>query len=79
MSHKVIVFVDSDVVVSSIISKTGAANLLLTATSIQKIISNISQKEIVGVVKRMSLKSSETANIMRKCKLINLNDTLLTI
>ena len=79
MSQKITVFVDSDVVISSIISKTGAANLLLTAKRVQKIISNLSKKEIMGVAKRMDFKKAETANCIEKCKIIELNESLATI
>ena len=60
------IFVDSDVVISSLISKSGAAHLLLfkkdsfkTTTNIQFYISNISKEEIKGVIKRLDLGESD--------------------
>ncbi|TSC86082.1 MAG: Uncharacterized protein G01um101416_732 [Microgenomates group bacterium Gr01-1014_16] len=50
------VFVDSDVVISSLISDTGAsAQLLKTNNEIKKIISNLSQKELEIVKARLKI------------------------
>ena len=50
------VFVDSDVVISSLISSTGAAFLLLNQTDdIELYISNISMSELEMVMERLSL------------------------
>ena len=50
------VFVDSDVVISSLISSTGAAFLLLNQTDdIELYISNISMSELERVTERLSL------------------------
>ena len=50
------VFVDSDVVISSLISSTGAAFLLLNQTDdIELYISNISMSELEMVTERLSL------------------------
>ena len=53
------VFVDSDVVISSLISSRGAAYFLLTQSSITPVISSISHSELRKVVKRMSLEMSQ--------------------
>lgn len=76
MSQKIIVFVDSDVVISSIISKSGAAHLLLITTSVQKIISDVSRKEITEVAMRLDLKNADRISILRECQIIKLNDGL---
>lgn len=50
------VFVDSDVVISSLISNTGAsAQLLKTNNNIAKIISNLSKKELKIVMTRLKI------------------------
>lgn len=51
----VCVFVDSDVVISSLLSQKGAAYLLLTASTIKRFISNISQLELERVAKRLTI------------------------
>lgn len=49
------VFVDSDVVISSLLSSTGAAYLLLNQSQIKPVISSVSLKEIIAVAKRMDI------------------------
>jgi predicted nucleic acid-binding protein len=49
------VFVDSDVVISSLISSRGAAHFLLNQPSITPVISSISHIELRKVVERMNL------------------------
>ena len=50
------VFVDSDVVISSLLSSAGAAFLLLNQTDDLKLsISNLSQQELEGVAKRLEI------------------------
>ncbi|MBI3559150.1 hypothetical protein HY085_02025 [Candidatus Gottesmanbacteria bacterium] len=52
------VFVDTDVVISSFISKTGAAYFLLnTPSKVKLVISNQSQTEITRVAKELEIKS----------------------
>lgn len=53
---KPVVFVDTDVVISSLISQTGAAYLLLHKTQeVDFFLSNFSEVEIVRTVKRLEL------------------------
>lgn len=53
---KLRVFIDSDVVISSLISSTGAAHALLTETpNLERTISNLSSQELKEVCKRMQL------------------------
>lgn len=49
------IFVDSDVVISSLISSSGAAYFLLHNVNIKPVVSNLSLKELRIVVKRLSL------------------------
>ncbi|MDP3974666.1 MAG: PIN domain-containing protein [bacterium] len=49
------VFIDSDVVISSLISSSGAAYFLLHQSQIKPVISSISLKELRVVVKRMGI------------------------
>lgn len=68
------VFLDSDVVISSLISKKGAAFLLVNNKEIIKYISNISLKEIKIVVKRLKLKNFES--ILVNCEIIKIKGDL---
>lgn len=45
MNRPITVFTDSDVVISSLISTSGAANLLLNNSQVKNIISDVSVKE----------------------------------
>lgn len=65
---KIKVFVDSDVIISSLISTTGAAHLLLNKTeNIELLASNYSLKELDIVVKRLRL-NKKTLNKLIKQK-----------
>lgn len=60
------IFIDSDVVISSLISSTGAAHLLLNKRKSKFIISNISQKELEEVTKRLNLNKGKLASLIKK-------------
>lgn len=61
------VFLDSDVVISSPISSTGAAFLLLNQIdNLIFYISNISKQELEEVVERMNLKQEKLVNLIDK-------------
>ena len=61
------VFVDSDVVISSLISSTGAAFLLLNQTDdIELYISNISMSELEKVMERLSLDRQTLKKLAKK-------------
>ena len=49
------VFIDSDVVISSLLSTTGAAYFLLNQSEIHPVISNVSYEELQIVVNRMTI------------------------
>ncbi len=79
MSQKVTAFLDSDVVISSVLSKKGAASLLMEISAVQKIISDISQQEITLVARRMGLEDSIVTRIIRKNKIVKLRDSIKII
>lgn len=66
MKKKLSVFVDSDVVISSLISKLGAAYFLINETNCKFLISNISLKELKIVGKRLKLENKALENLVRK-------------
>lgn len=64
MSEKV--FVDSDVVISSLLSTKGAAYLILNQQDRKFIISNISQKELEKVAQRLKINQGSLKNLIKK-------------
>lgn len=67
------IFVDSDVIISSFMSQSGAAYFLLSTTSLQLFISSLSKKELETVVKRLGIKSNMLATLIKN----NLKVTML--
>ncbi len=75
------VFVDSDVIISSLLSSTGAAFLLLNQTDeLQLFVSNFSLDELKIVVKRLDL-GEEKLNILtqRRFSTVHLKDSIATL
>ena len=66
MKRKITAFVDSDVVISSLISKLGAAYFLINETSLKFFISNISLKKLKVVVKKLGLKNEALERLVKK-------------
>ncbi len=58
-------FIDSDVIISALISSRGAAHFLLTQPSITHVISSISLLEIRKVVDRMSLDMRQLETLLK--------------
>lgn len=67
------VFLDSDVIVSSCLSITGAAYLLLNKKTLTKIYTNAQKQELEIVFKRLSIESSKLTEALKKCSSISLN------
>lgn len=61
-----IIFVDSDVVISSLISTKGAAHLLLYTQKSNFVISNISKKELEEVVDRLELSRDKLEQLVNE-------------
>src|SRR3989338_8341533 len=55
MPNNISVFLDSDVVISSILSRTGAANMLVNEPSLLKVVSNYSLTELNIVAERLHI------------------------
>ena len=67
------VFVDSDVIISSLISEKGAAYFLLYKQKVNFVISNISKIELEGVVDRLKLNQNKLKDLIkRKFKVVKL-------
>lgn len=72
-----IVFVDSDVVISSLISKSGAAYLLINETSQELFISDVSYRELQIVAERLGLDKDILDDLVkRRFKTIRQKTTL---
>lgn len=59
------VFVDSDVVISALLSSSGAANFLLQKKDVKPVISTVSLKELRIVAKRMEIKLEKLEKLIR--------------
>ena len=69
------VFLDSDVVVSSLLSKKGASRVLIFKTPIlasQLYISNMSKKELKKVSMRLKIFESDLNGVLKRLKSINI-------
>lgn len=74
------VFVDSDVVISSLLSGRGAAHFLLDKQATKSIISNISKVEIERVATRLGIDKERLKDLIKgKFKVVKLNVDLAKI
>ena len=74
------VFVDSDVVISSLLSRKGAAHLLLNEQNSSFFISNISKNEIEVVAERLNIEQNKPQDLIKKClKVIKLKKEISKI
>lgn len=74
------VFVDSDVVISSLISEKGAAYLLINKQNSNFVISNISKEELEKVVDKLKLNQDKLQDLIKKrLKTIKINQKIETI
>lgn len=70
------VFVDSDVVISSLISKTGAAYLLMHDARIVRFISDISLSKLTRVARVLDLSQKNLQKLVHtKCRIIAIGDS----
>lgn len=74
------IFVDSDVVVSSLLSQLGAAYFLLNSNSLELFISSLSKKELQIVIQRLGIGEGElTMLIENSFEVIVLSESLTTL
>lgn len=77
---KLRLYVDSDVIVSSLISQLGAANLIFNLKNINLFASNYSEKETKAVAERLGLKEAKVNEIFeKKLEIVSLGDSLKKI
>ena len=58
------IFVDSDVIISSLLSQSGAAHFLLSLTSLELFISSLSKKELEVAVVRLGMRNKSLAKLI---------------
>ena len=66
------IFIDSDVLISSIISQSGAAYLLLNETDSRFYTSNLAYKELKTVVQKLKLEPKKLSSAIKNFELIKL-------
>lgn len=66
------VFLDSDVTISSLLSKTGAAYFLVNKSKITKNISDVSKKEIESILSRKSMQKNSFELILENFEISKL-------
>jgi|SRR3989338_1906962 len=71
------IFVDSDVIISSFLSQSGASYFLIGITSLQLFISSLSKKELEVVVKRLDIRGDMlTTLIENNLEVVILSESL---
>lgn len=72
---KIQVFLDTDVVISALLSKTGASYEIIKNPKVIKIVSKTVQKEIEEVIKKLNIDKQETNRILKNISVASLNLT----
>lgn len=67
------VFVDTDVIISSVISSRGASRMLIDSLEVVKTISNISLVEIKKVSQRLQLSDKSLQATLVKCECVSID------
>lgn len=62
---KVKVFIDSDVIISSLLSQTGASNSILNNADLKSFISNFSQEELNRIVDKLGVDKSMLKGLLK--------------
>ncbi|KKT29286.1 MAG: hypothetical protein UW16_C0031G0008 [Microgenomates group bacterium GW2011_GWC1_44_10] len=73
------VYLDSDVLVSSYLSFTGAASLLLNQDNLVKFYTNIQENELKIVFERLSIEPIQLFQTLKKCTRITLKSLNLDL
>jgi len=74
------VFVDSDVVISSLLSASGAASLLMSHPHCTPVISSVSASEIEDVAVRLDLNRQKVVSLLQtRCERVLLRETTASL
>lgn len=63
---KVKVFVDSDVIISSLISKSGASSIVINQAPVDSYISNLSWEELKRTVKKLGISKDKLEKVLKE-------------
>lgn len=75
-----VIFIDSNVIISSLLSKKGASYLLLNQPGNKFVISNVSKKELERVAERLEIDRDERHSLIQKrLKVVRLTSDLAKI
>ncbi len=66
------VFLDTDIIISALLSSKGASYILINATKVKKIISNTIIEEVIEVASRENISKVKTNIILAKVKMSSL-------
>ncbi len=72
---KVKVFLDTDVIISALLSKTGASFEIIKNPKVDKIVSTGIEKEVVEVAKRLGIDREDAKGVLKNCKITSLSLT----
>lgn len=72
---KIQVFLDSDVIISSLLSKTGASHEIAKNSKVNKIISKFVEREIKEVSKRLKIKKTNVKKVLQNTKQVSIDLT----
>jgi len=76
-ASKLSVFLDSDVIISALLSKRGAAYFLLASNYFDFYISNLSEKELLVVCKRLEILGKELRDLIKEFNLVQIGESKL--
>ncbi len=69
---KIKVFLDTDVIISALLSKTGASFEIIKNPKIDKIVSTGIEREVAEVAKRLKIDRKDVKGVLKNCKTISL-------
>lgn len=72
---KIQVFLDTDVIISSLLSKTGASYEIIKNPEVKKIISKFIEEETKEVSKRLKIEKTNTKKVLQKIRQVSTNLT----
>lgn len=72
---KVKVFLDTDVIISALLSKTGASFEIIKNSKVNKIVSTGIEREVAEVAKRLKINREDIKGVLKNCKITSLSLT----
>ncbi len=72
---KVKVFLDTDVIISALLSKTGASFEIIKSPKVDKIVSTGIEREVAEVAKRLKIDRKDVKRVLKNCQIKSLSLT----